>query len=57
MLLFQHLWAFFPITTELSVWYATSFVLALILLLALTLYSFYTSLAGRPLFRAKFLDD
>ncbi|HEV2802718.1 MAG TPA: serine/threonine-protein kinase [Pyrinomonadaceae bacterium] len=54
---FQHLLPFYPVTTELSAWYATSFLLQLVLLSVLLVYSFYTSLAGQPLFRARFLED
>ncbi|HEX8456573.1 MAG TPA: serine/threonine-protein kinase [Pyrinomonadaceae bacterium] len=54
---FQHLLPFYPVTTDLSAWYATSFLLQLFLLSALLVYSFYTSLAGQPLFRARFLED
>jgi len=56
-LVFQHMIIFFPITTELSAWYATSFVLDLIILVALTVFGFYTSLGGQPLFRGKLLGD
>jgi len=40
-----------PITLDLSVWYSGTSVLVLALLLALVLFGFYTSLAGRPLFK------
>jgi hypothetical protein len=48
---------FFPVTTELSAWYATSFLLEAVLVLALLLYGFRTSLAGQRLVGAGFLDD
>ncbi|MDQ3804638.1 MAG: hypothetical protein M3416_12490, partial [Acidobacteriota bacterium] len=54
---FTHIWAFFPVTTELSAWYAGGFVLQLVMLCALALYGFRASLAGQPLFRGKFLED
>lgn len=54
---FFHLWVFFPITTNLSAWYAGNFVLALAIYVPLACYSFYISLAGQPLFRGKFLED
>lgn len=54
---FLHLMIFFPITSEFSAWYATDFVLALLIALALAGFGFYTSLAGEPLFRAARLDD
>ncbi|HKQ99996.1 MAG TPA: serine/threonine-protein kinase [Pyrinomonadaceae bacterium] len=57
MTFFVHLFAFYPITTEFSAWYATGFILELVLLVALTLYGFFTSLAGQPLLRGSFLED
>jgi hypothetical protein len=57
LMLFQHLRAIFPVTTELSAWYAGGFVLASLCLLALTLYGFYTSLGGQRLFRGELLGE
>jgi hypothetical protein len=54
---FLHLMVFFPVTTEFSAWYASSFILDLIIILSLAVYGFYKSIAGQPLFRSKFLDD
>jgi serine/threonine-protein kinase len=54
---FNHFLVFFPITTELSAWYATSFLLEAALVVALMLYGFRTSLAGQRLVGAGFLDD
>lgn len=54
---FLHLTIFYPITSDLSAWYAVDFVLALIICLALAGFAFYTSLAGQPLFRSSFLSD
>ena len=48
---------FFPITSDLTAWYAGDFVLALIVSLALIIFGFYTSLAGQPLFRGAFPDE
>jgi hypothetical protein len=48
---------FYPITSDFSAWYAGDFVLALIIALALVGFSFYTSLAGEPLFRGALPDD
>ena len=56
-LFFVHLTIFFPITSDLSAWYAADFVLASIIGLALVGFGFYTSLAGQPLFRSSFLAD
>lgn len=56
-LIFTHLHVFFPITTELTAWYAGDFVLDLIFLVALACYGFYTSLAGQPLFSGALLKE
>jgi hypothetical protein len=55
--LVNHLWTFFPVTTELGAWYAADFVLATAVTLAVVLYGFYTSLAGQPLLRGDLLED
>jgi protein kinase-like protein len=52
-----HLWVFFPMTIELTAWYATDFVIAAAICLGLAIYSFYISLAGQPLFGRKLLED
>jgi hypothetical protein len=52
-----HLWVFYPITTELTAWYAMDFTIALAICVALAVYGFYTSLAGQPLFGGKLLED
>jgi serine/threonine-protein kinase len=54
---FAHLWVFYPITTELSAWYATDFVIAAALLVAIATFACYTSLAGQRVFGGKFLED
>ena len=48
---------FFPVTSNLSAWYATGFVLDLIVMLAIASYAFYISLAGQPLFSGKLLAE
>lgn len=53
----NHLLVFFPITSEFTAWYATDFVISLVICLALTVYGFYTSLAGQSLFGGKLLED
>jgi hypothetical protein len=45
-----HLIVFYPITTELSAWYAGDFMLCAAVLLSLAIYGFYTSLAGQKVF-------
>jgi tRNA A-37 threonylcarbamoyl transferase component Bud32 len=54
---FLHLTIFFPVTSDLSAWYAGDFILALIVSLGLAVFGFYTSLAGQPLFRGALPDD
>ncbi|HLM00771.1 MAG TPA: serine/threonine-protein kinase [Pyrinomonadaceae bacterium] len=54
---FYHLIVFYPVTTELSAWYAGDFILCALALLALAFYGFYTSLAGQPIFEGKLLAD
>jgi hypothetical protein len=44
-------------TTDLSSWYAGHAMIPLLLLTAIAVYAFYVSLAGRPLFSAKLLDE
>ena len=56
-LFFLHLVIFYPITSDFSAWYATDFILAVIISLVLVGFGFYTSLAGQPLFRASLPDD
>jgi hypothetical protein len=44
------------LTTDLSAWYAGSTLAAVAIILALTAYAFHTAVAGRPLFKAGFLE-
>ena len=46
-----------PVTTDLTAWYATDFVLYLLFLTALTIFGFYTSTAGQKLWQGKLLGD
>ena len=43
---FFHLWVFFPITTELTAWYATDFVIALVICVALAVMGFTSAWRG-----------
>jgi len=52
-----HLWVFFPVTSELTAWYATDFVIALVICVGLVIYGFYTSLGGQSVFRGRLLED
>jgi len=47
----------FPLTTDLSAWYAGSTVVVILIVLALTAYAFHTAVAGRPLFKEGFLES
>jgi serine/threonine-protein kinase len=47
----------YPITSELSAWYAGDYVLFVVVLAALAIYGFYTSLAGQKIFEGKILRD
>jgi Protein kinase domain len=49
--------ALFPITADFSAWYAGSAIFTLVCIVALTGYAFHTALGGRPLFKAKFLEE
>ena len=52
-----HLWIFFPITTDFSAWYATTFGLDLVFLIALVVYGYYLSLGGQPMFSGSLLRE
>jgi hypothetical protein len=47
----------FPITADLSAWYAGSTIFVLVLIAALASFAFHTALAGRQIFGSKLLDD
>jgi hypothetical protein len=53
----SHLWVFFSMTSDFTAWYATDFVISLGICVALTVYGFYTSLAGQSLFGGNLLRD
>jgi hypothetical protein len=44
------------LTTDLSTWYASTTVSLIVGTLALTAYAFHIAVAGRPLFKAGFLE-
>jgi serine/threonine-protein kinase len=56
-LLFQCLCVEYPLTTDFSVWYAEGALFALGVAVALAVYGFRTSLAGRSLFGGRFVQD
>jgi hypothetical protein len=47
----------FPLTAQMSSWYAGLSLAGVVLMAAITLYAFYTSLGGRPVFRAAVLEE
>jgi len=54
---FSHLAVFYPMTTELTAWYAFDFTISLVICIALAAYGFYTSLGGEKLFSGKMLEE
>ena len=46
-----------PLTTDLTAWYASEFVLYTLFLTALAIFGFYTSTAGQKLWQGKLLGD
>ena len=53
---FLHLTAFYPVTADLTAWYATSYLLALAVFGAVALYAFRTSLGDQRLLSGAFLE-
>jgi hypothetical protein len=47
----------FPLTTQGSAWYAGISLAGILLMAAVTLYAFYTSLGGRPVFGGTVLEE
>ncbi|MFN0120590.1 MAG: serine/threonine-protein kinase, partial [Blastocatellia bacterium] len=47
----------FPFTTNFSAWYAGTGILALLAVLALAIWAFYTSLGGQKVFAGKLLEE
>jgi len=56
-LFFYSLGVFYPITTELTAWYATDFIIGLVICIALAAFAFYTSLGGQKLLSGKLLEE
>lgn len=52
-----HVMIFYPVTSDFSAWYAGDYVIALVVMVAMVVFAFYTSLAGQPLFSASLPDD
>ena len=47
----------YPLTTQGSAWYAGISLTAVLLMAAIALYCFYTSLGGRPVFGGAMLEE
>ena len=56
-LFFYALGVFYPMTTELTAWYATDFTIGLVICIALAAFGFYTSLGGQKLLSGKLLEE
>ncbi len=54
---FASLLADFPLTTQSSAWYAGISLTGILLMAAMALYGFYTSLGGRPVFGGAVLEE
>ena len=46
-----------PLTFDLSIWYANSTWVTVLMIATLTVWGFYVSLAGRPVFKDELLTD
>jgi hypothetical protein len=47
----------FPLTTQMSSWYAGISLTGILLMAAMAFYGFYTSLGGRPVFGGAVLEE
>jgi hypothetical protein len=47
----------FPLTTQMSSWYAGISLAGILFMAAMALYGFYTSLGGRPVFGGAVLEE
>jgi serine/threonine-protein kinase len=54
---FENLLESYPLTTQGSAWYAGISLTAILLMAAIALYGFYTSLGGRPVFGGAVLEE
>ena len=54
---FSHILVFYPLTTELTAWYALDFTIALVIAIALAAYGFYISLGGQKLLPGTLLEE
>jgi len=54
---FEFLLNYFPLTTQMSAWYAGISLAGILLMAAIAFYGFYTSLGGRPVFGGIVLEE
>jgi hypothetical protein len=52
-LFFTTLFGSYPMTTDFSVWYASSTIFVLVIAAAVVGFAFYTSLGGQPVFKTQ----
>jgi serine/threonine-protein kinase len=52
-LFFVTMFGNYPMTTDFSIWYASSTIFVLVITGAVTAFAFYTSLGGQPVFKGK----
>lgn len=48
---------FYPVTTDLSIWYANRSIFALAVLVSLATYGAYVSLGGQRMFHGRLLEE
>jgi len=46
-----------PFAADLTTWYAGNFILVVVIIVALSLYGFYTSIAGQKLWQARVFEE
>jgi serine/threonine-protein kinase len=56
-IVFNNILTIFPLTTQMSSWYAGLSLAGILLMAAMAFYGFYTSLAGRPIFGGAVLEE
>jgi eukaryotic-like serine/threonine-protein kinase len=55
--IFYHYTIFYPVTTEVTAWYATSFLLQAAMLIVIAILAFRVSIAGQKVLDLRMLDD
>jgi len=56
-LVVQNMLVTFPMTTHLSLWYASGAIAGMLTIIAIALFALHSALAGQALFNARLLDD